>query len=210
MGSQSSKTPWGSPSTLALSSSKANPRTRAGSQDTPRQLGPNHPGTTKQTEDCHTVPSPLSGASPGHACAWSRARETRSRRGANRAPPMAKGAPRSRATMAGRRRPTYTRGLSKQSRRPVTGRGRRTNSTAGPETLAPVGPCFRAGVSPQPRHIPCRESRHREEGAAGQDAEKRKGREDGTGQDAAALVPASYSPEPIGGSAGRLAGFCAS
>jgi hypothetical protein len=33
---------------------------------------------------------------------------------------------------------------------------------------------------------------------------ERKFREEGTGQDAAALVPASYSPEPIGRSAGRV------
>jgi hypothetical protein len=33
---------------------------------------------------------------------------------------------------------------------------------------------------------------------------ERKVREEGTGQDAAALVPASYSPEPIGRSAGRV------
>jgi hypothetical protein len=50
----------------------------------------------------------------------------------------------------------HARFLSKRKTRPLTRLDRWTNSTAGPETLAPVGPCFRPGVSPQPRHISCR------------------------------------------------------
>lgn len=119
MGSQSWKTPWGSPSTLALSSSKANPNTRTEIQDTAHQLVPNHPGTIKQTERFHTLrhcqlPSPLSEATPGHACAW-RTRETKSRRTAHCAPPMAKGAPHGRQWQTGGRCPPPTRAVS-QSR----------------------------------------------------------------------------------------------